>query len=48
MWLFISGYKLNEANANVKYETLDLLQRVYYKEQMTEEYERVKDLKANM
>jgi tetratricopeptide (TPR) repeat protein len=42
------AYKLNDTNTNVKYETLDLLQRVYYKEQMTEEYERVKDLKANM
>jgi len=42
------AYKLNETNANVKFETLDLLQRVYYKEQMTEEYERVKELKANL
>jgi tetratricopeptide (TPR) repeat protein len=42
------AYKLNDLNTSVKYETLDLLQRVYYKEQMTEEYERVKELKANM
>ena len=42
------AYKLNETNTNVKFETLDLLQRVYYKEQMTEEYERVKELKANL
>lgn len=42
------AYKLNDANTTVKYETLDLLQRVYYKEQMTEDYERVKELKANM
>lgn len=42
------AYKLNDANPSVKYETLDLLQRIYYKEQMTDEYERVKDLKASM
>lgn len=42
------SYKLNDVNTTVKYETLDLLQRVYYKEQMTEEYERVKELKASM
>ena len=42
------AYKQNEVNTDVKFETLDLLQRVYYKEQMTEEYERVKELKANM
>jgi tetratricopeptide (TPR) repeat protein len=42
------AYKLNQENASVQYETLDLLQRIYYKEQMTDEYERVKDLKANL
>lgn len=42
------AYKQNDANATVKFETLDLLQRIYYKEQMTEDYERVKELKANM
>lgn len=42
------AYKLNDENATVSYETLDLLQRIYYKEQMTDEYERVKDLKANL
>ncbi len=42
------AYKLNEINPSVKYETLDLLQRIYYKEQMNDEYERVKDLKASM
>lgn len=42
------AYKMNDINTTVKFETLDLLQRVYYKEQMTEDYERVKELKANM
>jgi tetratricopeptide (TPR) repeat protein len=42
------SYKLNEENSSVKYETLDLLQRIYYKEQMMDEYERVKELKANL
>ena len=42
------AYELNSINENVRFETLDLLQRIYYKEQMTEEYERVKELKANM
>ncbi|MBN1132674.1 MAG: hypothetical protein JXA39_06355 [Bacteroidales bacterium] len=37
---------LNEdINREVKFETLDLLQRIYYKEQMMEDYERVKALK---
>lgn len=39
------AYSLNEENREVKYETLDLLQRIYYKEEMNEEYERVKELK---
>jgi tetratricopeptide (TPR) repeat protein len=39
------AYELNDENREVKYETLDLLQRIYYKEEMTEEYERVRDLK---
>ncbi len=42
------AYELNNENETVKYETLDLLQRIYYKEEMTEQYERVKDLKNNM
>lgn len=42
------AYELNEENSTVKYETLDLLQRIYYKEQMMDDYERVKELKANM
>jgi len=42
------AYELNDENETVKYETLDLLQRIYYKEEMTEQYERVKDLKNNM
>jgi len=42
------AYKLNNENTTVKFETLDLLQRIYYKEQMNEEYERVKALKENM
>jgi tetratricopeptide (TPR) repeat protein len=42
------AYSLNEENQEVKYETLDLLQRIYYKEEMTSEYERVKELKDNM
>ena len=32
----------------VKYETLDMLQRMYYKEQMMDQYERVKELKENL
>ncbi len=43
-----NAYKFNSENTNVKFETLDLLQRIYYKEQMTEDYERVKALKAEM
>ena len=42
------AYKLNEENSSVKYETLDLLQRIYYKEQMMDDYERVKELKSNL
>jgi len=42
------AYDLNEENMEVKYETLDLLQRMYYKEQMMDDYERVKALKENM
>jgi tetratricopeptide (TPR) repeat protein len=40
--------ELNTDNRDVKYETLDLLQRIYYKEEMTEQYERVKALKENL
>lgn len=43
-----NAYKLNEENTTVQFETLDLLQRIYYKEQMMDEYERVKELKENM
>ncbi|MCK5138091.1 MAG: tetratricopeptide repeat protein [Bacteroidales bacterium] len=42
------AYELNEENSTVKFETLDLLQRIYYKEQMMDQYERVKELKENM
>ena len=42
------AYEQNEDNEDVKFETLDLLQRIYYKEEMTEQYERVKELKNNM
>lgn len=42
------AYELNLENSTVKFETLDLLQRIYYKEQMMEEYERVKELKTTM
>jgi len=42
------AYSLNDENSSVKYETLDLLQRIYYKEQMMDQYERVKALKAEM
>jgi len=42
------AYELNEENSTVKFETLDLLQRIYYKEQMMDEYERVKELKTTM
>ena len=39
------AYELNDENPNVKVETLDLLQRIYYKEQMMDQYERVKEPK---
>lgn len=42
------AYEFNTDNEAVKFETLDLLQRIYYKEEMTEQYERVKELKNNM
>ncbi|MDF1574155.1 MAG: tetratricopeptide repeat protein [Bacteroidales bacterium] len=42
------AYELNSENEGVKYETLDLLQRIYYKEEMTDQYERVKALKENL
>jgi len=42
------AYKLNNDNTEVKFESLDLLQRIYYKEGMTEQYERVKELKNNL
>ncbi|MCK4989423.1 MAG: tetratricopeptide repeat protein [Bacteroidales bacterium] len=42
------AYEFNNDNDEVKFETLDLLQRIYYKEEMTEQYERVKELKNNM
>jgi len=42
------AYELNIENSTVKFETLDLLQRIYYKEQMMDEYERVKELKTTM
>jgi tetratricopeptide (TPR) repeat protein len=42
------AYSLNEENPTVKYDTLDLLQRIYYKEQMMDDYERVKALKETM
>lgn len=39
------AYELNEENREVKYETLDLLQRIYYKMEMTDQYNRVRELK---
>lgn len=42
------AYELNDQNTEVKFETLDILQRIYYKEQMMDQYERVRELKANM
>ena len=42
------AFQLNTDNVEVKFETLDLLQRIYYKQEMTEEYERVRDLKNNL
>lgn len=39
------AYELNDSNMEVKYETLDILQRIYYKEQMMDDYNRVKALK---
>lgn len=35
-------------NPEVKFETLDLLQRIYYKEQLMDDYERVKKMKSEM
>ncbi len=43
-----NAYELNDENSTVKFETLDLLQRIYYKEQMMDQYDRVKGLKENM
>lgn len=42
------AFELNNENESVKFETLDLLQRIYYKEEMTTEYERVKALKDTL
>jgi len=42
------AFKFNEANRDVKYETLDLLQRIYYKLQMMDEYNRVKKMKNEL
>jgi tetratricopeptide (TPR) repeat protein len=42
------AYALNKENRDVKYETLDLLQRIYYKQEMTDQYERVRDLKNEL
>lgn len=38
--------QLNTSNRDVKWETLDVLQRIYYKEQMMDKYEEVKRLKS--
>ena len=42
------AFELNEENPTVKFETLDILQRIYYKEQMMDDYNRVRALKENM
>ena len=42
------AYELNDENPTVKFETLDMLQRIYYKEQMMDQYERVKELKNTL
>jgi tetratricopeptide (TPR) repeat protein len=42
------AYEQNAENRDVKYETLDILQRIYYKQEMTDQYERVKELKNNI
>ncbi|MEJ2596667.1 MAG: tetratricopeptide repeat protein [bacterium] len=42
------AFELNMDNPTVQFETLDLLQRIYYKEQMMDDYNRVKTLKENM
>jgi tetratricopeptide (TPR) repeat protein len=42
------AYSLNAENRDVRLETLDLLQRIYYKMQRMEDYERVKDLKSSI
>jgi tetratricopeptide (TPR) repeat protein len=46
--LLEKAYKLNAVNTDVKFETLDLLQRMYYKEQMMDDYNRVKELKNQL
>jgi len=40
------AFELNDNNRDVKYETLDVLQRIYYKEQMMDKYEEVKRMKT--
>jgi len=40
--------ELNTNNKEVKFETLDVLQRIYYKEQMMDKYEEVKRLKSEL
>jgi len=40
------SYELNTSNSSVQWETLDVLQRIYYKEQMMDKYEEVKRLKS--
>ena len=42
------AFELNDENPTVRFETLDLLQRIYYKEQMMDQYERVKELKNTL
>ena len=39
------AYELNNDNRDVKYEALDILQRIYYKLEMNDQYERIKELK---
>ena len=42
------AFQLNKDNREVQYETLDLLQRIYYKQEMNDQYERVRDLKNEL
>ena len=46
--LLEKSFELNDENAEMKYDTLDVLKRIYYKERMTEDYDRVSRLMEEM